>query len=72
MSYRARVFDHATGAFLLECRVTGATLEEAESRAIAVAALSVRGNPAEMEVRHLHEMTNAECRMTNDGTEVAA
>lgn len=65
MSYRARVFDHATGAFLLECRVTGETLGEAESRAIAKAALSVRGNPAEMDVRHLHEMRIADCGLRN-------
>ena len=56
MSYRAKVYDHTTGAFLLECRVSGQTLSEAESRAIAKAALCVRGNPALMDVRHLHEV----------------
>lgn len=71
MSYRAKVYDRTTGAFLLQCRVCGQTLEEAESRAIAKAALSVRGNPALMDVRHLHEMTNAECRTANDGRRAA-
>lgn len=56
MSFRAKVYDHASGRFLLECRVTGRTLEEAESRAIAKAALCVRGDPATMDVRHLHEV----------------
>lgn len=66
MSYRARVYDHGTGAFLLECRVTGRTLTEAESRAIAKAALCVRGDPAAMDVRHLHE-----CARPNDGRRAA-
>ena len=59
MSYRAKVYDNTTGAFLLECRVTGQSLAEAESRAIAKAALQVRGNPAEMDVRRLDEMQDA-------------
>lgn len=58
MSYRARVYDNKTGAFLLECRVSGQTLSEAESRAVAKAALCLRGDPALMDVRHLHEIPN--------------
>lgn len=56
MSYRARVYDQKTGAFLLECRVSGQTLSEAEGRAIAKAALCLRGDPSMMDVRQLHEM----------------
>lgn len=55
MSFRAKVYDHETGAFLLECKVCGETLDQAESRAIAKAALLVRGHPAMMDVRHLHQ-----------------
>lgn len=57
MSFRAKVYDLQTGAFLLECRVCGETLDQAESHAIAKAALCVRGHPAMMDVRHLHQCT---------------
>lgn len=55
MSFRAKVYDHETGEFLLECHVCGETLHQAESRAVAKAALHVRGHPSLMDVRHLHQ-----------------
>ncbi len=62
MSFRAKIYDQQTGAFLLECRVCGETLAQAESRAIAKAALLMRGHPAMMDVRHLHQCAESQER----------
>lgn len=56
--FRAKVFDLRTGRFLLTCRVQAENLVHAERMAIAAACFSVRGNPSEMDVRHLHQLTS--------------
>ena len=55
MSYRAIIHDLTTGRFLVRCDVEANDLHEAENAAIYQAALTTKGHPGEMEVRHLHE-----------------
>ncbi len=55
MSYRAIIHDHTTGRLLLRCHVEAHDLHEAENAAIAKAALTTKGHPCDMDVRHLHE-----------------
>ena len=55
MSYRAIIHDYTTGRFLLRCHVEADDLHEAENAAIAKAALTIKGHPCDMDVRHLHE-----------------
>lgn len=55
MSYQARIHDLMTGQFLLNCSVEAGDLREAENAAISKAALSLRGNPCDLDVRQLHQ-----------------
>ncbi len=55
MSYQASIHHLTTGRFLMECLVEGRDLREAESVAIAKAALKSRALPQQMDVRHLHQ-----------------
>lgn len=58
MSYRAIIHDLNTGRFLLRCQVEAHNLHEAENAAIAKAALTIKGHPSDMDVRHLHECSD--------------
>lgn len=55
MSFQASIHHLTTGRFLMECLVEGHDLREAESVAIAQAALKSQALPREMDVRHLHQ-----------------
>ena len=55
MSYHASIHHLTTGRFLMDCLVEGLNLREAETMAIARAALKSRALPREMDVRHLHQ-----------------
>lgn len=55
MSYLASIHDLNTGRFLLRCSVEAHDLHEAEQAAIIKGALAVKGQPHEMDVRHLHQ-----------------
>ena len=55
MSYHASIHHLTTGRFLMDCLVEGLNLREAETMAIARAALISRALPREMDVRHLHQ-----------------
>lgn len=64
--WRALVCHRKTGEVILHQLVEAVTLREAEKVAIAKAALSDRGNPAEMEVRELNELCPA-CGREKEG-----
>lgn len=53
--FLAKVHDLRTGLFLLTCRVQAEDLKQAERVAVSRASYAIRGNPAEMDVRHLHQ-----------------
>jgi len=55
MSYQASIHHLTTGRFLMQCSVEGHDLHDAESTAIATAALKSRSHPSDMDVRHLHQ-----------------
>jgi hypothetical protein len=55
MSYQAIIHHLRTGRFLMECRVEGHDLREAENAAIAKAALKARALPCDIDVRRLHQ-----------------
>ena len=59
MSYHARIYSRATGAFLLALTVRARSIGEAEDRARAVASYELRGDPRDMDVRRLHELPRA-------------
>lgn len=72
MSYLASIHDLTTGRFLLRCSVKARNLLEAEFTAISKAAFSLRGNPCEMDVRHLHECSEIHEQDPADASELAA
>ena len=55
MSYLASIHDLTTGRFLMRCSVDAHDLHEAEQAAIIKAALAMKGQPHEVDVRHLHQ-----------------
>ncbi len=57
MSWRARVYDVVTGRFLAAVTVMAESMDQAERVAISRACLALRGDPARMDVRHLHQVT---------------
>lgn len=55
MSYLASIHDLSTGRFLMRLSVEAHDLHEAEEMAIIKAALAMKGQSHEMDVRHLHQ-----------------
>lgn len=56
MSWQAKVFHAARGAFLARLRVHGASMLEAEQRATSITALMLRADPRKLVVRHLVQL----------------
>jgi hypothetical protein len=57
MSYQASIHHLITGRFLMQCSVEGHDLHDAENAAIVRAALKSRAHPRDMDVRHLHQLS---------------
>jgi hypothetical protein len=62
MSWRAKIFDAVSGRFVAAVTVMAESMDQAERVAISRACLALRGDPARMEVRHLHQLTTGGAR----------